>query len=77
MGTTTFVGLPIAKDAENGIIESQLNLNKQVAIDLFEDYKFTQANGTSLEHSHGFVAQKDKFTKNEKGGYDFAEVRAI
>lgn len=75
MGTSTFVGLPLKKDAENGVIESQLNLNKQVAIDLFEDYKFSQKHGRSLQHSHGFMAVKDKYAKNDKGGYDFAEVK--
>lgn len=75
LGTSTFVGLPIKKDAENGIVESKLNLNKQVAIDLFEDYKFTQANGVTLEHSHGFAAVKDRYTKNERGGHDFAEIK--
>lgn len=75
MGTSTYVGLPIRKDAENGIIESQINLNKQVGKDLFEDYVFSQKHGRSLQHSHGFMAIKDKFTKNEKGGYDFAEVK--
>lgn len=72
---STFVGLPISKDAESGIVESQLNLNKQVAIDLLEDYKFSQKHGRSLQHSHGFRAIKDQFTKNEKGGYDFKEVQ--
>lgn len=75
MGTSTFVGLPIKKDSVNGIIESQLNLNKQVGIDLFEDYKFSQKHGRSLQHSHGFMAVKEKYEKNEKGGYDFAEVK--
>ena len=51
MGTATYVGLPIKKDAENGIIESQLNLNKQVAKDLFEDYIFSQKHGRSMQHS--------------------------
>ena len=75
MGTSTFVGLPLKKDSANGIIESQINLNKQVGIDLFEDYKFSQKHGRSLQHSHGFMAVKDKYEKNEKGGYDFAEVK--
>lgn len=75
MGTSTFVGLPTKKDAETGIIVSKLNLNKQVAIDLYEDYKFSQEHGRSLQHSHGFIAIKDKLEKNEKGGYDFAEVK--
>ena len=75
MGTSTFVGLPIKKDAVNGIIESQLNLNKQVGVDLFEDYKFSQKHGRSLQHSHGFMAVKEKYEKNEKGGFDFSEVK--
>lgn len=75
MGTSTYVGLPLSKDSESGIIESQLNLNKQVAKDLLEDYIFSQKHGRSLQHSHGFLAIKDKYEKNEKGGYDFAEVK--
>lgn len=75
MGTSTFVGLPVRKDAENGIIESQLNLNKQVGRDLLEDYMFSQKYGRSLQHSHGFSAVKGKYEENEKGGYDFAEVK--
>lgn len=75
MGTATFVGLPIRKDAESGIIESQLNLKKQVAIDLLEDYKFSQAHGSSLQHSHGFMGISGKYTKNEKNGRDFSEIK--
>ena len=75
IGTSTFVGLPVSKDAETGIIESKINLNKQVGKDLFEDYKFSRDNGRSLQHSHGFVAIKDKYEENEKGGYDFHEVK--
>ena len=75
MGTSTFVGLPIKRDAETGIIESKLNLNIQAGVDLLAHYKFGQENGRSLQHSHGFSAIKDKFVKNEKGGYDFKEVK--
>lgn len=75
IGTSTFVGLPVKKDAESGIIESKLNLNKQVGRDLFEDYKFSQENGRSLQHSHGFKAVEGKYSKNEHGGYDFAEIK--
>lgn len=74
-GISSYVGLPISKDSENGIIESKLNLNKQIAKDLFEDYKFSQENGRTLQHSHGFLAFRDKSEKNDKGGYDFKEVR--
>jgi len=73
-GISTFVGLPIKKDPLTGVIESKLNLKKQIALDLLEDYKFTYENGISLEHSHGFLGVKGKYEKNEKGGYDFREV---
>lgn len=75
MGLATFVGLPIKKDAENGIIESQLNLSKQIAKDLLADYTFSHQHGRSLQHSHGFMAVAGKYSKNEKGGRDFSEVK--
>lgn len=75
MGMSTYVGLPLTKDPVTGIIESQLNLNKQIGIDLFEDYKFSQEHGRSLQHSHGFIAIKNKYKENEKGGYDFSEIK--
>jgi HK97 family phage prohead protease len=72
VGTSTFVGLPIKKDPENLIIESQLNLNKTVARELLSDYEFGLKHGRSLQHSQGFRAIKYK--ENEKGGDDFEEV---
>lgn len=75
LGTSTFVGLPVRKDAETGIIESKLNLEKQIARDLLSDYKFAHDNGTTLEHSHGFMGISGKYTKNDKGGRDFAEIK--
>lgn len=75
LGVSTLVGAPIKKDAESGIIESKLNLNKQIARDLFEDYKFFQEAGQSLQHSHGFMGIKGKVEKNEFGGRDFYEVK--
>lgn len=73
-GMATYVGLPVAKDPKTGIIESKINLNKQIGRDLLEDYKFSNEHGRSLQHSHGFRAVKDKFNKNEKGGRDFSEI---
>jgi len=74
-GMATYVGLPVAKDPKTGIIESQLNLNKQAGLDLLADYKFSQQHGRSLQHSHGFRAIQGKYSKNEKGGRDFAEIQ--
>lgn len=72
VGTSTFVGLPIKKDPDNLIIESQLNLDKVIARELLSDYQFGLKHGRSLQHSQGFKAVKYK--DNEKGGYDFEEV---
>ena len=72
VGTSTFVGLPIAKDPENLIIDSQLNLDKTVAKELLSDYAFGLKHGRSLQHSQGFIPVK--YDKNDKGGFDFAEV---
>jgi len=75
MALDKFVGLPVRKDAESGIIESQLNLNKQIGKDLLADYQFSHLHGRSLQHSHGFMAVSGKYTTNEKGGKDFAEIK--
>jgi len=75
MGMQTFVGLPVSKDPNSGIIVSQLNLKKQVARDLLEDYKFGQEHGRSMQHSHGFKPVQGKFSRNEKGGRDLFEVK--
>ena len=72
VGTSTFVGLPIKKDPDNLIIDSQLNLDKVVARELLSDYEFGLKHGRSLQHSQGFMPIK--YDENEKGGFDFAEV---
>ena len=74
VGTSTFVGLPVKKDPDNLIIESQLNLNKTVARELLSDYEFGLKHGRSLQHSQGFKPVKDKYERNERGGFDFKEV---
>ena len=77
MGLATWVGLPVSKDPNTGIIESKINLDKQIGKDLLADYKFGLQNGRSLQHSHGFMPIKGKYNENEKGGYDFAEVKQL
>ncbi len=72
VGTSTFVGLPVKKDSDNLIIDSQLNLDKVVAQELLSDYEFSLKHGRSLQHSQGFTAIK--YDENERGGFDFAEV---
>lgn len=72
VGTSTFVGLPIRKDPDNLIIESQLNLNKTIAKELLSDYEFGMKHDRSLQHSQGFIPVVKE--ENEKGGWDFHEV---
>ena len=75
LSTNSVVGVPVKKYPKDGIIESKINLNKEIGRNLFEDYKFFAENGYTLEHSHGFMPVKDKYVKNEKGGFDFSEVK--
>lgn len=72
VGTSTLVGLPVRKDPDNLIIDSQLNLGKTVAKELLSDYEFCLKHGRSLQHSQGFIPVK--YDKNDKGGFDFKEV---
>ena len=72
VGTATLVGLPVRKDPENLIIESQLNLEKTIAKELLSDYEFGLKHGRSLQHSQGFSPVV--YEENEKGGWDFLEV---
>jgi len=69
----SFVGLPVSKDPKTGIIDSKINLNKQLGRDLLEDYKFSMEHGRPLQHSHGFIPVK--YEKNDRGGRDFFEVK--
>lgn len=68
------VGYPISKDPSEGVVHSKLNLNTDIGKNLFENYKFMQKMGSTLEHSHGFMTIEDKTKKNEKGGWDFHEI---
>lgn len=74
VGTKTLVGLPVRKDADTLTIDSQLNLEKAIAKELLSDYKFGLKHGRSLQHSQGFIPDRDKMRKNSKGGFDFFEV---
>lgn len=69
---TSFVGLPIKTFPESGIVRSQLNLKKQAAIDLYNDYQFCKDYNRSMQHSHGFRPIKEN--KNERKGRDFHEI---
>ena len=63
------VGLPVKmyENSDYAIVESALNLEKQISRDLFSDYKFFKANGKTLEHSYGYETIKGKARQGKKG----------
>ncbi len=69
------VGLPLKmyETDTHAIVESALNLEKEIARDLFSDYKFFQANGKTLEHSYGYETMKAKQLPNK--GEDILELK--
>lgn len=56
------VGLPIKmyESETHAVVESVLNLEKQISRDLFSDYKFFKEHGKTLEHSYGYETIKGK-----------------
>lgn len=48
------------------VLDSQLNLNKQIGREVFEDYKLAQELGKNIEHSIGVYAIKRDMTDSRK-----------
>lgn len=69
------VGVPVKmyETDTHAVVESALNLEKQVARDLFSDYKFFNAHGKTLEHSYGYDTIKGKAL--EKGAEEILELK--
>lgn len=66
--TTQLLGVPLygEEKADNLIVESQLNLNKQIGRDILTDYKLYAEAGRTLEHSVGVKALvRDKEDKRK------------
>lgn len=63
--STAVVGLPVKmyETDKHAVVESKINLDKEIGRDLFSDYKFFQSNGKSLEHSFGYLTTKAGSTK--------------
>lgn len=57
---SAIVGLPIKmyESDTHAVVESHLNLEKEISRDLFSDYKFFKEHGKSLEHSFGYLTTK-------------------
>lgn len=56
--TRQLLGVPLSGEEKDGnlIMTGQMNLNKQICRDVFEDYKLFHAAGRTLEHSIGVKA---------------------
>lgn len=63
------VGLPMKmyETDTHAVVESVLNLEKQISRDLFSDYKFFKENGKTLEHSYMYETIKRNENKEIKG----------
>lgn len=62
------VGLPVKmyETKDHPIVESALNLEKQISRDLFSDYKFFKEHDRTLEHSYGYETIKG-IPRNKRG----------
>lgn len=72
------VGLPVKmyENDTHAIVESALNLEKQIARDLFSDYKFFKEHGKTLEHSYAYNTVKKGDTKDPKiTGEEIVELK--
>jgi HK97 family phage prohead protease len=69
------VGLPIKmyETSTHAVVESALNLEKEISRDLFADYKFYKEHGKSLEHSFGYETIKGK--ARSKRGEEIFELK--
>ena len=77
---TSVVGLPLKmyETDDYAIVESAINLDKQIGRELFSDYKFFAKHGKTLEHSYMFNPLKYEIMKDEDGnfiGLDIKEVK--
>lgn len=71
------VGLPIKmyETSTHAVVESALNLEKQISRDLFSDYKFFQSNGKTLEHSYGYKTLQAGKSATPGGGEEILELK--
>lgn len=73
---TAIIGLPVKmyETDTHAVVESKLNLEKQLARDVFSDYKFFKENGKTLEHSYMYETIKTNENRDIKGE-DIAELK--
>jgi hypothetical protein len=71
--TTKLLGVPIEAAERSAYLQilGQLNMNKQISIDIYEDYKLYAEYGRTLEHSIGVEAKKSKMVDNVREVYEW------
>lgn len=70
------VGLPtkMYETSDHAVVESALNLEKEIARDLFSDYKFFKDHSKTLEHSYGYLTVKGT-PRQKKGSEEIFELK--
>lgn len=70
------VGLPLKmyETTTHAVVESALNLEKEISRDLYADYKFFHENDRSLEHSYAYETIKNQENKQIRGE-DITELK--
>lgn len=71
--TTQLLGVPIEASERSAYLQvlGQLNMNKQISRDAYEDYKLYAEYGRTLEHSIGVEAKKSKMVDNIREVYEW------
>jgi HK97 family phage prohead protease len=71
--TTKLLGVPIEAKERSAYLQilGQLNMNKELSRDIYEDYKLYAEHGRTLEHSIGVEAKKSKMVDNIREVYEW------
>lgn len=71
--TTKLLGVPIEAAERSAYLQilGQLNMNKQMSRDIYEDYKLYAEYNRTLEHSIGVEAKKSKMVDNIREVYEW------
>jgi HK97 family phage prohead protease len=72
--TNILLGVPIEAKEKSAYLQvlGQLNMNKSVSKDIYEDYKLYAEHGRTLEHSIGVTAKKYKQVEDVREVYEWA-----
>jgi HK97 family phage prohead protease len=73
---TKILGLPLKmwETSDHAIVESKLNLEKEMVRDVFSDYKFFAEHQRTLEHSIGYKIMKTKENPDIEG-FEITELK--